>query len=424
MRIPAAIFVLCLVGGGADVAVRVTSDKAGGVYEPGAKVVWTVESKDLSKMSYQVKVGGLTVSAKGDLELKDGKATVEATRADAGVLILELKGKGPDGKDVTALGAAAFAPEKIAPSSPAPEDFDAFWKKKLEELAAVPANVQLTPAESGSADVEYFKVTMDNIRGRKIRGQLARPKGKSGLPGLLQVQWAGVYGLPREWVTGHAKAGWLAMNISAHDLPIDEKAEFYQEKAKKELDDYPGIGNEDRETSYFLPMFLSCHRAVEELTKLKEWNGKTVVVHGGSQGGYQAIVTAGLHPAVTGFAANVPAGCDHTGKAAGRAPGWPYWASRAWKPSEKDPAQKRSEKAMLEAARYFDAMNFAPRAKGAGLIGVGLVDTVCPAEGVFATVNRLAGPKKVVIMPQADHSRDHKAYYAEYGPFLESQKAR
>jgi cephalosporin-C deacetylase-like acetyl esterase len=417
--IRAALLILGLVGGDAEVAVRVTPDRAGGVYEPGSKVVWTVESKDLSKVSYQVKVGGLTVSSQGDLELKDGKATVEATRPDPGVLILEVRGK-----DVTAIGAAAFAPEKIAPSSPAPEDFDAFWKQKLEELAAVPANVQLTAAESGSADVEYFKLTMDNIRGRKIRGQLARPKGRSGLPGLLQVQWAGVYGLPREWVTGHARAGWLAMNISAHDLPIDEKPEFYGEKAKKELEDYPGIGNEDRETSYFLPMFLSCFRAAEELTKLKEWNGKTLVVHGGSQGGYQAIVTAGLHPAVTGFAANVPAGCDHTGKAAGRAPGWPYWASRSWKPSEKDPTRKRGEKAMLEASRYFDAMNFAPRAKGAGLIGVGLIDTVCPAEGVFATVNRLAGPKKVVVMPLADHSRDHKAYYAEFGPFLESHKSR
>ncbi len=122
-----------------------------------------------------------------------------------------------------------------------------------------------------------------------------------------------MYPLQPDWIRWHARNGWLALNISAHDLPIDKPAEFYSEKASKELNDYPGIGNDDRETSYFLPMFLSCRRAVDYLTQREDWDGKSLVVHGGSQGGYQAIVTAGIHPAVTAMAANVPAGCDHTG---------------------------------------------------------------------------------------------------------------
>ena len=99
---------------------------------------------------------------------------------------------------------------------------------------------------------------------------------------------------------------------------------------------------------------------------------------------------------VTAFAANVPAGCDHTGKQAGRLPGWPNWASRVW--------QKKDEQKMLTASRYFDAMNFATRAKCPGLIGLGLVDPVCPAEGIFATCNQLQGPKEIVIMPKAGHT--------------------
>ena len=51
------------------------------------------------------------------------------------------------------------------------------------------------------------------------------------------------------------------MNIIAHDLPIDEKPDFYKEKAAKELADYPIQGSDDREKSYFLKMFLSCYRA-------------------------------------------------------------------------------------------------------------------------------------------------------------------
>ncbi len=414
-------WLLLFAGGAAEVVIKAVPDQASGVYEPGAKATWSIEAKSgtepaAGKLSYVVKKGGLGELAKGEVDLVDGKAQVSASRAEPGTLLLELRHKAAGGKEVVGLGGAVFAPEKIAASAPVPDDFDAFWASKIAELKAVPADVQLTPVDVGDANVEYWKITMGNIRGTKIYGQIAKPKGKSGLPAILQVQWAGVYGLHRDWILGHARGGWLAMNISAHDLPIDEKEEFYKAKAGKELNDYPGQGNDDREKSYFLRMFLSCHRAVEYLTERPEWNRKTLLVHGGSQGGYQAIVTAGLHPAVTAFAASVPAGCDHTGKQAGRAPGWPQWAGRTW--------QGKDEKKMLEAARYFDAMNFATRTKAEGIIGIGLIDTVCPAEGVFATVNQLKGPKKLAIMPQAGHGGDHKAYYAMYGPFLEAHKAK
>lgn len=414
MRIaPALLLLLVRV---ADPKIQVAPDVESGVYEPGKSVTWTVQVKDgatplAGKIAYVVRPGGAGESAKGEAELVDGAAKVTASRETPGTLLLEVtyqKAKG--------LGAAAFAPEKIAPSSPPPDDFDRFWKEKVAELTAVPMNEQLTKVDVGDAGIEYYKLTLDNIRGSKIQGQIAFPAGKKDLPAILQVQYAGVYPLQRGWVTGSAKAGWLAMNILAHDLPIDEKPDFYKEKSGKELADYPIQGSDDREKSYFLKMFLSCHRAVEYLTKRPDWNKKALVVHGGSQGGYQAIVTAGLHPAVTAIAANVPAGCDHTGKLASRAPGWPNWAARLM--GGKDAAKT------LQTSRYFDAMNFAPRIQCPSLVGIGLIDTVCPAEGVFATVNQIKGPKKLIIMPRADHGGDHKAYYAVFGGFLEDARKK
>lgn len=402
--------------------LTVTPDVASGIYQPAQKVTWTIRATDgeqplAGKIAYKVRKGGLTELAAGTAELVAGQAQVSATRDDAGTLLLaaEYTPSGAD-KPTTAFGGAVIAPEAIKASSPPPDDFDDFWKAKVAELDAVAMNIKLERVETQDKKIEYYKITLDNIRGRKIYGQLAKPAGETNLPALLQVQWAGVYPLQRDWVTGHAKNGWLAMNISAHDLPIDEKPEFYQEQAKTKLNDYPGIGNDDRETSYFLPMFLSCRRAVDYLTQRDDWNKQVLVVHGGSQGGYQAIVTAGLHPAVTAFAVNVPAGCDHTGKAAGRSPGWPQWAGRTW--------QNKDEQQMLTAARYFDAMNFASRAKCPALVGVGLIDTACPAEGVLATCNQLAGPKHIIVMPLADHGGDHRAYQAAFGPFLEQHKLR
>ncbi|HTN76293.1 MAG TPA: acetylxylan esterase [Pirellulaceae bacterium] len=400
--------------------VVVTPDVESGIYEPGAEVTWKVTVRDgdkllAGKVQFSVAAGGLTEIAQGTRDVTDGVTTISAKRDKPGTLLLTLKYK-PDGaeKEVVAHGGAVYAPAKIAASAAPPDDFDAFWKTKIAELDAVPMNVKLEKLESGDPKIEYFKITLDNIRGSKIYGQIARPVGDQKLPALLQVQWAGVYGLPKDWVVGHAKNGWLAMNISSHDLPIDEKPEFYAAKAAKELNDYAGQGNDDRETAYFLRMFLSCRRAVDYLTQRDDWNHGALVVHGTSQGGYQALVTAGLHPAVTALAASVPAGCDHTGKQAGRLPGWPNWAGRTW--------QGKDEQKMLTTARYFDAMNFATRANCPALVGVGLVDMACPAEGVLATCNQLPGDKQIVIMPLADHNGDHRAYNKAFGPFLEQQK--
>jgi cephalosporin-C deacetylase len=62
------------------------------------------------------------------------------------------------------------------------------------------------------------------------------------------------------------------------------------------LKDYVSIGNDDRDKSYFLRMYLSCYRAADYLAHRPDWDGRTLVVTGTSQGGMQAIVTAGLHP--------------------------------------------------------------------------------------------------------------------------------
>jgi len=177
-----------------------------------------------------------------------------------------------------------------------------------------------------------------------------------------------------------------------------------------------GMASADRAASRIWSTFAKRTGIGWSASWLAEGDGKTLVVHGASQGGYQAIVTAALSPAVTALAANVPAGCDHTGAQAGREPGWPNWAGQTW--------TGRDGKKMLAAARYYDAMNFAARVKCPALVGVGLVDTVCPAEGVLAMCNRLGGPKEVVIMPLADHSGDHKAYSARFTRFLAEQKAR
>ncbi len=257
-----------------------------------------------------------------------------------------------------------------------------------------------------------YKVTMDNIAASYIHGQLAKPKREGKFPALLIVQWAGVYGLPKSNVVNRAEQGWLALNIMAHDLPFDQGEEFYKKAAATTLKDYIFIGNDDREKSYFLRMYLSCHRAAEYLSQRSDWDGKVLVVTGTSQGGQQTIITAGLHPKITAMLANVPAGCDTTGPDVGRAAGFPYWYGRA-----KGPNGKR----IMETSRYFDPVNFASRIKCPAMVSLGLIDETCPPAGVLAACNQLQGPKEIIILPNSDHQGRNNAqaqYYARSEAWL------
>jgi cephalosporin-C deacetylase-like acetyl esterase len=377
--------------------LSVTSQKASGVYEIGQPISWQIEASGFdpaAEASYTIKRGGLTEVGHGPLKLVDGATTVTTSLDEPGALLLEVKLVSLDGQEHTALGGAIVAPPQISPSAQRPADFDAFWKAKLAELAKVPFHAKLVPGDSGRPGVEYWKITLDNIRGTHIHGQLARPTKGDKLPALLIPQWAGVYPLEKQWATDRAAEGWLVLNILAHDLPIDEPAEFYQQQYAGPLKDYWAIGNDDRDKSYFLRMYLSCYQAAEYLTHRPDWDGKTLAVLGTSQGGMQTLMIAGLHPKITAAMALVPAGCDMLGPNVGRRPGWPQWYDQT---TGKDPAR------VHEASRYYDVVNFASRIKCPVLVGMGLIDQVCPPEGVMAAVNQIDTPKEVIFLPRSEH---------------------
>lgn len=388
--------------------------KPTGIYSVGERASWRLRLREYpppraTGIRFILKRNGLTAYREGMLPIENGVATLDTVLDRPGTVLAELKATLP-GREITALAGTAFGPGKIGPSEERPSDFDAFWNHKLAELRETPADPLVETADSGRPAVDYFKVRMNHIRGARIYGQLARPKRTGKLPALLILQWAGLYPLQRDWVIGKAEAGWLVMNIMAHDLPFDQPLAFYDEAGRAAHANYQDVGNDDRERSTFLRMYLSCYRAAQYLTTRPEWDGRTLVVIGASQGGMQAIATAALHPKVTAVLVESPAGCDMNGPAADRAPGWPAWY---WRTQGKDPERVRN------AGRYFDIVNFASRVTCPTLVVLGLIDLVCPAPGIFAMTNQLKGPKEVVAAPQAGHggtnetfNRHSKAWFA------------
>ncbi len=207
-------------------------------------------------------------------------------------------------------------------------------------------------------------------------------------------------------MTDRAAEGWLTLDIEAHDLPIDEPAEFYEKQSAGPLKNYWAIGNDDPNTSYYLRMYLSCVQAVKYLKSRPDWDGKILVVQGTSQGGQQALVTGGLCPKdVTAVIAFLPAACDMWAPEVGRASGFPDWWSQT---QGKDPAKVHS------ASRYFDPAYFAARIEVPVYAGLGLLDDVAPPASILAALNNIRTPKEVLILPHSRHLEENgsqRVYY-------------
>ena len=377
--------------------VMVTADRADGVYNVGDTVRWRVEWPKASPAPagarYVLRSGGLKEVRQGELKVEGNVATLESKFDEPNTMLLEVKWDPPSNVN-RAFGGAVAAPQKMQPAAPPPDDFEAFWKAKLEELSKVPPNPKLEQADAGKGGIDYWKVTLDNIRGTHVNGQLARPQKGEKLPALLILQWAGVYPLQKAWVTDRAAEGWLTLNILPHDLPIDNPTAFYKEQYDGPLKNYWTIGNEDPNQSYYLRMYLSCVRALEYLKSRPDWDGKTLVVHGTSQGGQQAL--AGLKPDdVTAVLPFLPAACDMLAPEVGRASGFPNWYVQTW--------GGRDAKKVRDASRYYDPVNFARRIKCPALIGLGLHDDLAPPSSVLAAANVITAPKEIVILPRAGH---------------------
>jgi cephalosporin-C deacetylase-like acetyl esterase len=401
LLVPFVLLALALpVAAGAEgIALSIKTDRPEAVYEAGETVTFLIElTADGAPVGEAVLLCTLSTGEfwrgeKVQAKIVGGRGSVSATRDEPCVLWIEAAyGEEPD--QVKHVAGAAFSPEQIEPSMPEPDDFDEFWTAQKERLAAIPMNARLEPRDSGDENVELFAITMDNINDTEIYGYFAKPKGNGPFPAMFQPQWAGVYSLGENWMVGWARQGFIALNINAHAIPNGKPAEYYKELSDGELRDYPRIGCHSRETCYFLRMYLSCARAVEYLTSRPEWDGEHLLVQGGSQGGGQALVTGGLCPEVTAVAANVPALCDHTGIAVGRRSGWPMLVRS--KDGEPEPD-------VLEASRYFDAVNFARRIDVPTLIGTGFQDRVCTSSSIYAAYNVLAGPKRIVLDPLTGH---------------------
>jgi len=377
---------------------------ASGIYDVGETVGWTVTPGRVAPTHayrWSIRRNNAVILKEGMLNLASGKDKIEITGDQPEMIYVAMEpyanlaaaapsrdaaprfvgGNTGRNNGLYAIG-AAVAPTRFGLSTPRPDDFDAFWDSKLAAQTKVPINPFLTPVHTDVPGVEVSMFVLEAL-GSKAHGYLAKPAKEGKFPALIRLQYAGVYALNVDANAQRAAEGWLVVNVDSHDkLPSDPSGNVPR--------DYQTIGNTDREKSYFLNMYLRDSRALDYLLARPDWDGKTIVLTGGSMGGQQSLALAGLRPEkITAVLVCVPAGADTNGNLHGRKAGYPNW------PSDNPEAMK--------TALYFDTVNFASRIKAPVLAGIGFIDTISPPAGVWTALNQILVPKEPLPMIESEH---------------------
>ena len=294
---------------------------------------------------------------------------------------------------------ALVSPETIRPGNPdEPADFDAFWKARRAELDKVPVradrkDAELAPEYKG---IVCYDVQVDCAGNAPVSGYLCMPRNAKpkSLPALVMFHGAGVLSAQKH---PEYAANAIVFNINAHGLPNGKSPAYYKKLGATTLKTYRVADLDDRDKVYFVGMFMRVMRALDYVKSLPEWDGKTLIAMGGSQGGGQSLAAAGLDPQVTLCCAHIPALCDLGGAKAGRRPGWPIHLPanpRGWD----DP------KVIAETA-YLDGVFFARRIKCPVYVSTGLIDNTCVASAVYSVYNSFADgvDKHIEFNPRGGH---------------------
>ncbi|MBI4977198.1 MAG: acetylxylan esterase [Spirochaetes bacterium] len=399
---------------GAPCTLKITADKPDAIYAINETITFTISFADTNgaqipgkKMRAYIERETLPAQV-FDIVTADEPLTITTTldRPGFALCVIYSYEYEPGKKLPNAYAGAGVDVTNIKPGRACPPDFDEFWKSQKARLAMIPLKSTLTPVALLNASfndkVETFDVRIDCVDNLPVSGYYSRPSNAApkSCPALLSVQGAGVRSSSR--MDNRALNGLIAMDINAHGIDNGKSADYYKEIADGRLKGYSGFSNDNRNTTYFNGMFLRVLRALEFLKTQPEWDGRTLIITGGSQGGAQSIMGAALDPDITACYAYVTAMCNHNGPLGGTKAGWPRWVPFS--------NGATTNTAQSDAAQYYDMCNFAARIKAKTFCNVGFIDTTCAPASVYAMYNSITAPKKMLHYIDSGHGIPRQAY--------------
>lgn len=389
-----------------DVLWVTVPNHANWLYKTGEKASVEVQlfkygiPQDEVMVSYEIGDDLMPADTKGSIVLKKGKGTITmGTMRKPGFRDCRMTVKLGNQvyKHHVKVG---FSVDQILPYTQMPSDFKEFWNKNKQELNSFPLTYTKELAKEYCTDkIDCYLVKLQiNKQGQSVYGYLFYPKNaqKKNCPVVLCPPGAGIKTIKEPLRHKYyAEQGCIRLEMEIHGLNPTMTTEEFKEisTAFGYESNYLNINLDNKDNYYMKRVYMACVRAIDLLTSLPEWDGKNVIVQGGSQGGALAIVTAGLDERVTLCVANHPALSDMAGFKAERADGYPHFS--------RTPGMDTPEK--IKTMSYYDVVNFARLVKAHTYITWGFNDDVCPPTTSYAAYNVLTCPKEALITPINEH---------------------
>lgn len=366
----------------------------------------------ISLFKYGIPQDGITVRYETGSELmpsdKTGSITLKNGKAEINIGTLDKPGFRDcifsvmiNGRKYSHHVKVGFSPDKIKPYTEMPDGFMDFWKNNIKEASEFPLKYTKEKAEeycTEKIDCYLIKLQLNN-RGQAVYGYLFYPKNaKPGsCPVVLSPPGAGIKTIKEPLRHKYyAEEGFIRLEFEIHGLNPTMSEEQFKEISNAfngKENGYLTNGLDNKDNYYMKRVYLSCLRCIDLLTSLPEWDGKNVIVQGGSQGGALAMITAGLDKRVTACVVNHPALSDMAGYMAGRAGGYPhFFRTKGMETKEK-----------LETMSYYDVVNFARLIKADTFMTWGFNDNTCPPTTSYAVYNTLECNKEALITPINEH---------------------
>ncbi|MCD7976581.1 MAG: acetylxylan esterase [Tannerellaceae bacterium] len=377
------------------VTVMVSPDRTDWKYSSGQPATFTIQvfkNENLLKdvvVDYELGPEYFPTEKKENVLLKDGKLTLKSSMKVPGFLRCRVVAR-VDGRNYEGLATVAYDESRIQPTTKDPADFDTFWKNTIEEARKVKLDPKmvLIPERCTEALHVYHVSFQNEKQGSRIYGILTTPKKPGKYPAILQVPGAGI----RPYQGSSYGDDVICLEIGIHGIPVNQPQDIYNNLNDGPLSGYFFFNMNDRDAHYYKRVYSGCVRAVDFIYQLPEFDGQTVGVTGGSQGGALSIVTAGLDPRIKFLAAFYPAMCDYAGYLNNRAGGWPHYFQNR-KPAANE----------VETLAYFDVVNFARRVQVPGWYCWGYNDVVCPPTSMYAAYNVIPGEKELDLYLETGH---------------------
>ena len=400
-----ALFAAAVAVGGAEPAcypaleILGETNRSALSYQPGEEMVYTFRLNDAKPAEadrwflHYTRSGddGITSGGKAPAS---GTLTVKTSIKKPGFVHVEVRLLDANGNPVLRnekkssriayYAGTAVAPETLADCGE-PADFDAFWSRQKERLAAVPflEKTECKPVRSGK-DGAIYAVSIPCAGPRPATGYLCVPANAKEKSLPARIIFFG-YGNRRQTVPASIPRGELTLYLNAHGQELGRDDAYYKEffrsiRSGKYSYAFDPEQNKDPEKCFFNGMVLRALRGMEYLKSRPEWNGKDLTAAGGSQGGLQTMWAAALDPQVTVARPAITWCCDMAGTAKAKR------LHGKWRIQ------------YLPALDYYDPVFMAKRIKNARveITRAGLGDYTCPPSGLAICYRNLATPKKSI----------------------------